>query len=302
MSQVVWVTGVAGFTGRHLVSLLNETAGPLTLVGIDMAPSVVMELDDYHNVDLCHMRAIEALAESTPPAVVFHLAGLMPPKSEAEMWQVNAGGTLNLIQVLGEKQLSPRLVCIGSAAEYLPTESGLLSESDRCPGYTPYGRVKWGQTSLALALGREYGIDVMIARPFNLIGPGLPNTLVAAQFCEQFARNDDAPIKVGNIESARDFIDIRDAVAAYWQIARHGEAGEIYNVCTGVATKISTLLDHFSELCGGRHQIEVDRDRLKAIDANVVYGSFDKLHRLCGWQPRIALQQSLADMYQEAAS
>ena len=298
----MWVTGVAGFTGRHLITLLNEVTEPLTLVGLDMVPSVVMELDDYHHVDLRQMAAVEALAESTPPDIVFHLAGLMPPKPEADMWQVNAGGTLNLIQALGEQHLSPRVVCIGSAAEYLPTQAGLITEADRCPGYTPYGRVKWGQTSMALALGREYGIDVMVARPFNLIGPGLPNTLVAAQFCEQFARHGDAPIKVGNIESARDFIDIRDAVAAYWQIACHGEAGEIYNVCTGVATKIATLLDHFSELCGGRHRVEVDRARLKSIDANVVYGTFDKLHKLCGWQPRVSLQQSLSDMYQEAVS
>ncbi len=301
MSQVVWVTGVAGFTGRHLVAYLKEKLPALSVTGIDVQPLSPGGVDSYHQIDLREVAGLSVLLGSERPDVVIHLAGLMPPKSEADMWLVNAGGTLNLLQALGQAGCSPRFVCIGSAAEYLPVESGAVGEDSFGPGYTPYGRVKWGQSMLALKLGKQLGIDVMIARPFNLIGPGLPNTLVAAQFCEQFARDDNQPIKVGNTTSARDFVDIRDAVNAYWQIACHGQAGEIYNVCTGIPTRISMLLDQFSELSGGGHEILVDESRLKAVDANSVYGSFDKLHAISSWQPSISLKSSLTDMFNELA-
>ena len=302
MRKVVWVTGVAGFTGQYLIDFMKSLPDELILVGVDILPSALCELDIYYQVDLGDISAIRSIAESTPPDMVFHLAGLLPPRTEAEMWKINVGGTLNLIQALGQLNLTPRIVSVGSAAEYLPTVSGLVSEQDPCPGYTSYGRVKWGQSSLAFALGKQYGIDVMVPRPFNLIGPKLPRTLVAAQFCEQFARKDGQEIMVGNIKSARDFIDVRDAVAAYWQLIKFGKSGEVYNVCRGVPIQFSKLLDIFFKLSDGMHKVVVDQARLKSIDANSVYGTFGKLREISGWEPQLSLERSLTDMYNEASA
>lgn len=302
MAFSVWVTGAAGFTGRHLLSYLRRARENLSIVGLDINPSAPDGVDAYHQVDLLDFAAVRRVLDASPPDIVFHLAGLLPPKPDAEMWQVNVGGTLNLLQAVGLSGLKPVILSIGSAAEYLPQESGRMLESDPGPGFSGYGRVKWGQTRLALALGAEYRLDIRVARPFNLVGPGLPGSLVASQFCKQFAAGNNCPIKVGNIESARDFIDIRDAVSAYWQIAVKGERGEIYNVASGVPTRIARLLEIFSDLSGGKHEVVVDQSRIKSVDTDIVFGVCDKLTQISGWQPQIPLQQSLADMYSEACA
>ena len=302
MKKIIWVTGVAGFTGYHLVSFLRQQSDNMTIIGIDLHKESPIPLDAYYSLDLLDMISIKQLAEEIPPDIVFHLAGLLPPRPEAEMWQVNVGGTLNILQAFGELTQTPKFICIGSAAEYLPTASGLVYETDACTGYSGYGRVKWGQTTLAQYLGSQYGIEALTVRPFNLIGPGLPNTLVAAQLCQQFAASNDDEVKVGNTESVRDFIDIRDAVAAYWQVALFGEAGESYNVCSSVQTKIAQIVEIFSELSGGKHKVVFDENLLKKVDADVVFGSYDKLYTISGWKPRLSLKQSLTDMYNEAIS
>lgn len=302
MGSTVWVTGAAGFTGRHLVSCLRRDQQDLTIVGLDLSPTSPSNLDSYVQLDLLDFDGVRRQLETSSPDFVFHLAGLLPPRTDAEMWQVNVGGTLNLIQAIGLSGGKPVILSIGSAAEYLPNKRGYMTETDPGPGLSGYGRVKWGQTRLALALGDEYALDVRVARPFNLVGPGLPGTLVASQFCEQFAEGNDLPVKVGNIESARDFIDIRDAVDAYWQIVRHGSRGEIYNVSSGVPTRIAELLDIFHELSGGRHDIVIDQARVKSVDADIVFGDCAKLQRVSDWQPKIPLRESLSDMYREACS
>jgi GDP-4-dehydro-6-deoxy-D-mannose reductase len=273
----------------------------LSIIGLDICPSTPEGVDAYHHIDLLDFADVRRVLETSPPDLVFHLAGLLPPRSDADMWQVNVGGTLNLLQAVGLSDFKPVILSIGSAAEYLPNESGRMVESDPGPGFSGYGRVKWGQTRLALALGDEYRLDIRVARPFNLVGPGLPGSLVASQFCQQFAAGNNRPIKVGNVESARDFIDIRDAVSAYWQIAGHGERGEIYNVASGVPTRIARLLEIFSDLSGGKHEVVVDQSRIKSLDTDIVFGVCDKLRQVSGWQPEIPLRQSLADMYSEAS-
>lgn len=300
MSQVVWVTGVAGFTGSHLVSHLSDMSKDLCIIGLDLQSTTKHQLHAYHQIDLLNADALGELASKSPPDIVFHLAGLLPPRPEADMWQVNVGGTINLIQSIASAERTPRLISIGSAAEYLPTESGHITELDLCPGYTAYGRVKWGQSTLALHMGHEHGVDVIVARPFNLVGPGLPNSLVAAQFCEQFIADDSSDIKVGNIESSRDFVDIRDAVAAYWRLAEKGIPGQIYNISSGMPTRISSLIEIFASLSQGKHKVVVDSQRFKSVDTNVVFGSNEKLRKQTSWTPIIPLQKSLTDMYNEA--
>ena len=103
-------------------------------------------------------------------------------------------------------------------------------------------------------------------------------------------------VRVGNVQSERDFIDIRDAVKAYWKIAEYGKAGEIYNVCSGKPTSIETLLKIFSRLTPHEKTIIHDAVRVKSIDLDCVYGSNEKLFQASGWRPRIPLAQSVSDM------
>lgn len=298
MSGTLWITGAAGFTGRHLVAFLRQHPERPRVVGLDLASDAPPGFDGYHGVDLTDCERVAGIAQDEPPTWVIHLAGAMPPTDESAMWHANVGGTVSLLQALRSAECAgARIVSIGSLAEYVLCGPEALDESAPCGGASPYGRTKWAQSLLALAIGRQFGIATLVARPSNLIGPGLPDRFVAGGLCSQFAHaNGVSEIEIGNLESARDFVDVRDAVDAYWLLVRQGRAGEIYNVCSGRPTTVRQLLDHFSKVSGTNPSVRVDPARIRTADPSVVYGTFSKLQDETGWEPRISLRKSVEDM------
>ena len=134
-----------------------------------------------------------------------------------------------------------------------------------------------------------------MARTFNLVGPGVPRTLAPGALCAQFAGKNRKKIKVGNLHPRRDFIDIRDAVSAYWKICEKGITGGTYNVCTGKTVSIRTLVQLFSRFAGGHRTIQKDSSRFRPGDLDRVCGDNTRLRRL-GWTPLIPLEHSIRDM------
>jgi nucleoside-diphosphate-sugar epimerase len=297
----IWITGAAGFTGRHLTRFLRELPEPLRLVGFDLRPTGPEGLDVYHEVDLADAAKLRELAAAQRPDYVIHLAGLLPPAAEGDLWRVNVGGTLNLLHALASaKARGIRFMTVGSAAEYIDYSKRRISETHPTGGNTPYGRTKWVQSTLSLSLGAEMGMKVMVARTFNLIGPGVPQTLAPGALCAQFVSG-QKEIKVGNLKPERDFIDIRDAVAAYWKICEKGKAGTVYNVCTGKTASIHTLVELFRQCSPALRRILHEASRSRKNDFSRVCGDNNRLVKL-GWQHRIPLKQSVGDMLEHARS
>lgn len=294
----IWITGAAGFSGRHLSRFLRELPQPLRLVGFDLRPTAPEGLDAYHAVDLADGARLREIAEAQPPDYVIHLAGLLPPALEPDLWRVNVGGTMNLLHALAGIKSRPQFVTVGSAAEYTNLSNRRIREDHSAGGNSPYGRTKWAQSTLALAFGAETGMKVMVARTFNLIGPGTPLSLVPGALCAQFS-NGAPEVKVGNLKPERDFIDIRDAVAAYWTICEKGKAGQVYNVCTGKTTSIGRLVELFNECSPEPKRIQAEESRLRKNDLNRVCGDNTRLLKL-GCRSRISVKQSVRDMLESA--
>ena len=297
MTGTLWITGAAGWSGGHLIRMFAGRPDRPRLVGLDTAAEPA-GLDAFGRIDLCEPDEVAGLCARELPTWVIHLAAATPPAPQERMWQVNVGGTLGLLLGLARGGArSVRVVSVGSAGEYEPSAGEILTESHPCGGSTPYGRSKFAQTLTALEAGRTLGIPVVVARAFNLIGPGMPETLVAGALCAQFARaRDGEEILVGNTKSARDFIDIRDAVAAYWALARQGRPGEVYNVCTGTATTVEQLLELFRQAAGVRVSWRTDPARLRAVDVAVSCGSPARIRAATGWQAGIDPAATVRDM------
>jgi len=291
----IWITGAAGFTGRHLIRFLRALPERVELIGFDLRPEAPEGLDAYHPLDLGDAAKLRELAETQTPDRVIHLAGVLPPAGEADLWRVNVAGTLNLLQALhAAKNPALRFVTVGSAAEYTNYGTNRIRENHSAGGASPYGRTKWAQSTLALAFGAERKMKVMVARTFNLIGPGTPLSLVPGALCAQFL-NGEAEVKVGNLKPERDFIDIRDAVAAYWTICEKGTPGNIYNVSTGKTASIKTLVELFRKNAPVQKRVQQEAARARKNDFNRVCGDNRKLLAL-GCRPKISLQQSVRDM------
>jgi len=297
VSKTLWITGVLGFTGGHLRALLAKQSDELRIVGLDLGDQKPDGVDAYCQVDVNRVNEVASAARSDRPDYVIHLAGSAPPVPDADLWYANVGGTLGLLQGLAAAgcREQTRIVTIGSAAEYDPRADCPLTETSTGGGASEYGRAKWVQGRVAIDAGAYFGLSVMVARPFNLIGPGLPTRLVAGWLVQQFIRPIDE-IEIGNLDTARDFVDVRDAVAAYWRVAQKGKAGEVYNVCTGRATTIKELLSLCCEITGTSPRVRVDPSRLRTADVSVSYGSHEKLYQATGWQPHYQLRDSLVAM------
>ena len=141
----------------------------------------------------------------------------------------------------------------------------------------------------------------MVARSFNLIGPGMPESQVAGALCKQFSDPKLGEIEAGNTTPIRDFVDVRDAVRAYWMLLEQGASGAAYNICSNKPVSIESLISLFQQQVSRNVSVRIVANRVRDIDSDVVFGSYKKLHDLTGWMPQISLRQSVADMLEYAA-
>ncbi|MFT7304758.1 MAG: GDP-4-dehydro-6-deoxy-D-mannose reductase [Candidatus Azotimanducaceae bacterium] len=294
--DIVWVTGAGGFSGQHALSGIKRTTPDVTIVAIGRNLDGCEDADIALTLDVSDVKAIAAAAQKYVPRWVVHLAGRMPPNDADVLFEGNSLLTHQLLvglHLAGVEDL--RFLNVSSAGEYQPNQSGFFDETSAVGGASPYGLSKTSQTMLAQQLGRILGFDVVTARPFNLLGPGLSSNLVMGRVCNEIRSGVDE-LSLGRLDSIRDFLDIRDAVNAYWSLAQHGVSGECYNVCSGRETVIGDLVDLAIQLCGRPIHIAIREGFQKVGDADRACGVNTKLIAAVDWQPEISLAQSIGDM------
>lgn len=299
------VTGASGFVGGYLVEALRRDGSDVLACG---GPH---DSNGFFTIDLADAESLRAALEASRPDVVFHLAAqtFVPEalRSPLESLETNVLGTARLAQALRDYDAdpSPRLVFASSAEVYGPrdvNEYPLHERLDLRPG-NPYGASKAAAEAILLAEASSYGLDVVIARAFNQIGPRQSERFVVASMARQLARiagGAEPQMYVGNLAAARDFVDVRDVVEAYLALARRGEGAHIYNVCRGQAVTIRDVLRELILIAGVPVEVREDPQRMRPVETPLSVGSSERLRETTGWQPRIALTQSLRDVYEAA--
>jgi GDP-4-dehydro-6-deoxy-D-mannose reductase len=298
----VLITGVNGFTGRWLVAHLRS--GPkLHVAGLGRSADTQLDLDSYA---ACDVRQAEPLTDAVArvrPEFVFHLAGCNAFFPAEEIEAVNVRGFEHLLGALtAVKSGRPvRLLTIGSAAELGRQGAAQLpvNEEAPCQPESVYGQSKWAVTRRVLAGGHPAGVEVLVARTFNLAGPGLDRRLALGHFVAQiaaFERGEIDALRCGRLDTRRDYLDVRDAVAAYAAIIERGRPREIYNVCSGRSHSLREILETMLRLADVRATILADDAQSRPGDLTEIYGSLAKLEATTGWRPTTPLAQSLADM------
>jgi GDP-4-dehydro-6-deoxy-D-mannose reductase len=299
----VLVTGAESFTARYLIPLL-ERETEYEIWGTDL-PSSGRTGASYRPADLTRGAAIDEVVAEADPELVFHLAGVSSG-DEDRCFAVNLEGTRNLLRACADRSRPPRVLVVSSAAVYghtRPEETPVTEETPLRP-VSAYGASKAAAEAAALSRHRRGLLEVLVVRPFNLVGPGLPPGLAPSDFAEQVRRIRDggggSPIRVGNLTPRRDFVDVRDAVRAYVLLARDRELfGRIFNVGTGRPVAIQSLLDELIRLAGLDVRVETDPRRFRPVDVEEQIADIGSLRREVSWTPTIPLQQSLRDMLEE---
>lgn len=285
MSRVL-VTGASGYLAAALVPLLRRRLPRARLTLSARRPrrgTLAADLSDPH--------AADRLVRAARPDLVFHLAGGRGNSDPDTLWRGHVAAVLNVGAALVRSAPRARLVVAGSCAEYGPTPPGAVTEAFEPAPLTAYGRAKRAQTLAALSFAAE-GLDVRVARLFNLAGPGTPESLAPGAFAAQAARG--GVVKVGDLRPTRDYLDVRDAAEALVLLGQRGGPG-CYNVASGKAVPMSEVLRLI--VAASRAPLRVVRDpkRLRAAEVRGIRGSHARLTRATGWRPRIPLRRSLAD-------
>ena len=282
----VLVTGADGFVGAHLLPRLADAG--CSPIGID------------REVDVADPDAIGAAIEGSAPDAVIHLAAVSSvaeSRSRAPLtFRVNILGTRNLLEQVRQRAPRARVVLVGSGEQYGVGRPGAepFGEDDAFRPGSPYARTKACADRLG-GLYAERGLDVIRVRAFNHTGVGQSDDFVASSFARQAAEiaagAREGPLRVGNLESVRDFLDVTDVVDAYARLLSRDVPAGAYNVASGKALSMGALLGSLLDLAGVAPAIETDPGRMRPTDHSV--GSSARLRAATGWRPRVPLTRTL---------
>ena len=154
--------------------------------------------------------------------------------------------------------------------------------------------------SLSRLYAQNYGLDIVMTRSFNHIGPGQRDTFVVPSFARQLVelsrKSGDKVLHTGNVEVIRDFLDVRDVADAYCRLLETGKSGEVYNVCSGIGTRLHSVIDKIADLLRIEVELRVDPARLRPVDNPVTIGDNTRLRTATGWEPRHTLEATLNEM------
>lgn len=299
------VIGGGGFVGPYLVRHLTDDCGYEVTVTKTEKEQLVMDNAVVKNLDILDIGQIVGLLKAEQPDYIFHLAA---QSSVAYSWKnptltidVNIKGCVNLLDAVRQLDKKPRVLLIGSGEEYGHIKEGecpIVEDNTVRPGNI-YAATKACQNMLGKIYSDAYGLDIMMVRAFNHIGPNQTPMFVVADFCKQVADiekgRQESVIYVGNLSAKRDFTDVRDVVKAYALLVEHGRRGETYNVGTGHAIAISQILDEIVAMSDTAIEVKVDENKLRPVDVPIIEPDIDKIKSEVGWQPVISLEQTLKE-------
>jgi GDP-4-dehydro-6-deoxy-D-mannose reductase len=304
MTRRILVTGASGFLGRHLCEHISHVDASVELIRTDIVDGANTGGGAFYPVGLTDESAVSRLIERTKPECIFHLAGLFSANDNSQLYKSNVLSAATLLEAVRIYKSDAVVIVTGSAAEYglIKPDQLPVDETTPCRPVTAYGLSKQLATETALYYHRVHGLCTMVARPFQLVGKGVTSRLAPGAFAEQLKRcasEGMKVIKVGNLDSSRDFLDVRDAAEALWLISQKPAPGQIFNLCSGQPVKMKDLLNLMIEISGARVEVETDTSRLRGrFDVPDIHGSFDKIFKHCGWRPHTTLLNSIRAMFE----
>ena len=301
-SPTVLVTGASGFAGSHLVEHLAPRYD-LTGWTRSTPPPDIANLATWTRIDMLDRERVRREILALRPTAVYHCAGAA---HVAHSWQdtalplaSNVLTTHYLLDALRRAGSSCRVVIPGSANVYAVSTLPLGEDSALGPA-SPYAVSKLAQEQLGRRALTEDGVDVMLMRAFNHIGPRQSPAFAVAGWARQIARIErggvDAVIRVGSLDTHRDLTDVRDTIRAYALLMERGEPGTIYNIASGVARPMRDVLDALVARSRVPVEIAMDPALMRPNDIPVLVGDSTRLRDATGWAPRIGFDRTLDDL------
>jgi GDP-4-dehydro-6-deoxy-D-mannose reductase len=307
----VLITGITGFVGSHFADY--ALARGVHVVGSYRWRSKTENIEHIRDrIELvdCDLRdgsSAHHLIDAAQADWVIHLAAQSfvgtSWQAPAETFMTNTLPQVNLLEAVRARTPAARFLVIGSSEEYgFVTEDELpITEANPLRPLSPYAVSKVAQDLMGYQYFKSYGMHIVRSRAFNHEGPRRGDVFVTSNFARQIAEIERGlrkpVIAVGNLKNRRDYTDVRDIVRGYWLLLEKGEAGEVYNLCSGRAWVIHEILDFLlGEARVPGITVREEAARLRPSDVPVLRGDATKAQAAVGWRPEIPFEQTLRDV------
>lgn len=308
----VMITGITGFAGSYLAERLL-TMPDVEVIGLKRWNS---PLTDIHSImdrirlidfDLGDPHSIYHAVREVLPDKIFHLAAQsyvpMSFRAPFDTMRANVFGTISLLEAVRESGKDPIIHVCTSSEVYGQVEERDLPITEDTPfrPQSPYGISKVAEDLTAYQYHVSYGLRILRTRSFTHTGPRSKEVFVAPTFAKQIAEIElglrpDNTVRVGNLDSVRTFLDVRDMVEAYWLLTERCPPGEVYNVAGSHTCTVGDMLDCLLGMTHVKPRIEVDPARLRPSDVTRQVADVSKFQDATGWEPRIRFEDTMRDI------
>lgn len=313
----VLITGITGFVGSHLADYIIENHPEAHILGLTRwrSPKNNIEhiLDEITLLcgDLTDPYSLRYILSKHRPDIIFHLAAqsYVPFSFKAPIATLNANviGTANLLEEIKSLKISSNydpIVHICSSSEVygqVKDDEVPIKEINPFRPASPYAVSKVGEDMLALQYWLSWKIKTIRTRMFTHTGPRRGEVFATSTFAKQIAAIEvgiQPPIvKVGNLDSIRTFLDVKDAVRAYWTLVNKCTPGDVYNIGGVETMTVGNMLDKLLKLSVRKDiKVEIDPDRLRPSDVTLQIPSIEKFTKETGWRPEIKFDTTLEDL------
>jgi GDP-4-dehydro-6-deoxy-D-mannose reductase len=316
------ITGCSGFVSRHFLKYLDESKTHASIKGLDIYEPEFSQDSfrnirvDFEKIDLLDRDRVEGILFNFQPDYIVHLASYSSVafswKEPVLSFQNNMNIFLNLLDGVRKLSLPARILSIGSSEEYGNVDENTLPlmETHIPKPVSPYAVARVSQEMISKVYVKGYGLDIVMTRSFNHIGPFQKDIFAISSFARQLVdiKRSGATygeLITGDASIIRDFTDVRDVVVAYDLLLKKGVSGEIYNVCSGKGTSLSDIISIMARTLNLDIHVRVNEKLIRPSDNRMIVGSNGKIKQEVGWHTKISLEQSLRDIigyWQESGS
>ncbi|MBI3385783.1 GDP-mannose 4,6-dehydratase [Candidatus Gottesmanbacteria bacterium] len=310
MAEKVLITGIAGFAGSHLAELLlskgYEVYGlsrPRTKK--DHIERIISKLH-LEDADLLDSHSMYSTIFRIKPDYIFHLAAqsFVPTSwgSPSVTLEVNVVGSANLFEAVRQVGIDPVIQIACSSEEYglVKPDEIPIKETNPLRPLSPYAVSKVAMDYLGYQYFQSYKMRIVRTRGFNHTGPRRGETFAESNFAKQIAlieKGKQEPVVfVGNLDSSRDYTDVRDMVNAYLLAVLKCDPGDVYNICTGKTIKIGDMLKLLLSFSKVKPEIKQDPLRMRPSDVPVLTGDSSKFRAKTGWKPQIPFEKTMEEL------
>jgi GDP-4-dehydro-6-deoxy-D-mannose reductase len=307
------ITGYSGFVSRHFLEYLDKNETYASIKGLDIqqpefshSPYKNIRLD-FEKIDLLDQDRVESIIFNFQPDYIVHLASY---SSVAFSWKEpilsfrnNMNTYLNLLESVRKLNQPVRILSIGSSEEYgnVDEKSLPLTEEHIPRPVSPYAVARVSQEMISKVYVDGYGLDIVMTRSFNHIGPFQRDIFVISSFAKQLVEikksgKNSGELITGDTSIVRDFTDVRDVVVAYDLLLKKGKTGAVYNVCSGKGRSLSDTIGIMAKILDINIHTRVNEKLVRPSDNKIIIGSNEKIKREVGWNMKIPLEKSMSDI------